>query len=132
MEVGLDVGHIVLGGDAAPSPKMGTAAPNFRPMHVVAKRLGGSRCHLLRRYASAQATLCYMGTQFPQRGAAPNFRPHGWMDQDVTWHGSIGHVPGDIVLDGDSAPQRKATIKINPHFSAHVYCSQTVAHLSNC
>ena len=43
LEVGLGPGHIVL-------------------MSVVAKQLDGSRCHLVRMYASAQATLCYMGT----------------------------------------------------------------------
>jgi len=32
--------------------------PTFRPMSVVAKRLGGSGCHLVRSYASAQATMC--------------------------------------------------------------------------
>ena len=56
MEVGLGPGHIVLDGDPAP-PKR-SAAPNFRPMSVPAKRLDGSRCHLVRRSASAQATLC--------------------------------------------------------------------------
>ena len=54
--------------------KRGTAL-TCRPMFV-AKRLGGSRCHLVRRWASAQATLCYTGTQIPQKGGtAPNFRP---------------------------------------------------------
>jgi len=62
MEVGLGPGHIVLDGDPSPSPKGGTA-PNFRPMSTVRKRLDGSRCHLVWRYASAQAALCYMGTQ---------------------------------------------------------------------
>jgi len=33
-------------------------------MSVVSKRLDGSRCYLVRREASAQATLCYTGTQF--------------------------------------------------------------------
>jgi len=41
-------GHIELVGDPAP-PKRGTAAPTFRLMSVVAKRLNGSRCHLVRR-----------------------------------------------------------------------------------
>jgi len=42
---------------------------------VVAKRLDGPRCHLVRRQALAQATMCYMGTQLPSiRGTAPNFR----------------------------------------------------------
>jgi len=34
------------------------------------------------------------------------------------------------VLDGDPAPTERGTAA--PHFSAHVYCGQTVAHLSNC
>jgi len=47
-EVGLGQGCIVLDGDPAP-PKRGTAAPHFLPMSIVAKRLDGSRCHLVRR-----------------------------------------------------------------------------------
>jgi len=39
----------------------------------------------------------------------------------------VGLGPGHIVLDGDPA-----TTAAPPHFSAHVYCGQTVAHLSNC
>jgi len=53
--------------------------------------------------------------------------PNGWMDQDTTWYGSrpIGLGPGDIVLDSS----------LVRHFStsshaAHVYCGETVAHLS--
>jgi len=56
MEAGLGPGHFVLDGDPAPPPR-GTA-PNFRPMYVMAKPLDGSRCHLVRRYVSAQAILC--------------------------------------------------------------------------
>ena len=42
--------HIVLDGDSAPppSPKRAQPLPNFRPMSIVAKRLHGSRCHLVR------------------------------------------------------------------------------------
>jgi len=39
--------------------------------------------------------------------------------------------PGDIVLDGDPAPPTE-TGTVAPHFLAHVYCGQTVAHLSKC
>jgi len=46
LKVDLGPGHIVLNRELAP-PKRGTA-PNFRPMYVVAKRLDGSRCHLVR------------------------------------------------------------------------------------
>jgi len=60
-------------------------------MMMTMKWLDGSTCHLIRRWASAQATLCYMGT--------------------LLRHGK-GHS--------------------SPHFSAHVYCGQTVAHLSYC
>ena len=50
MEVGLGPGHIVLDGDPAlPSPQKRGKAPNFQPMSVMAKRLNGSRCHLVRR-----------------------------------------------------------------------------------
>ena len=48
MEVGLGPGRIVLDRDQFPLPKRSTA-PNFRPMSVVAKRLDGLRCHLVRR-----------------------------------------------------------------------------------
>jgi len=43
----------------------------------------------------------------------------------------LGH--GHIVLDGDTAPPPpKKNGTAAPHFLAHVYCGQTVAHLSSC
>jgi len=51
--------HCVRWGPSSPSPsKKGAQPHNFLPMSIVAIRLDGSRCHLVRRYASAQATLC--------------------------------------------------------------------------
>jgi len=47
-EVGLGSGDIVLDGTQLHPPKKGTAL-NFALMSVVAKRLDGSRCHLIRR-----------------------------------------------------------------------------------
>jgi len=47
-EVGLGPGHIVLNGDSALPPVKGHS-PQFSPMSVVAKRLDGLRCHLVRR-----------------------------------------------------------------------------------
>jgi len=45
----------------------------------------------------------------------------------------VGLGPGDIVLDWYPAPlYGKGHSTAAPFFSAHVYCSQTVAHLSNC
>ena len=48
VEVGLSPGDFVLDGDPAPYPKR-DGAPNFRPTSIVAKRLHGSRCHLVWR-----------------------------------------------------------------------------------
>jgi len=41
------------------------------------------------------------------------------MDQDETWHAD-SLSPGDIELDGYSAPPKG----VHPQFSAHVCCSQ--------
>jgi len=47
--VGLGPGHAVLDWDPAPAPQKGGTDPQFWPMSIVAKRLDGSRCHLVRR-----------------------------------------------------------------------------------
>jgi len=57
MQIGLDPGHTVLDRNPAPPPQTGTA-PDNQPVSVVAKWLDGSRCHLVGRSASAQATFC--------------------------------------------------------------------------
>jgi len=50
VEVGLDPGDSVFDGDPATPREMGTPTPpKFWPMSVVAKRLDGSRCHLVQR-----------------------------------------------------------------------------------
>jgi len=61
-------------------------------------------------------------------GHSPNFRPVR-CGQTTKWikmplGREVGLGPGDIV----SAPPKKGHSP--PHFSAHVYCGQTVAHLS--
>jgi len=43
----------------------------------------------------------------------------------------VGLGPGDIVLDGDPAPPTERGT-VSPPLFGHVYCVQTVAHLSNC
>jgi len=48
MVVGLGQSDFVLDGDAAPTPKRGTA-PNFSPTSIVTKRLDTSGYHLVRR-----------------------------------------------------------------------------------
>jgi len=43
----------------------------------------------------------------------------------------VGLGPIDIVLGGNPAPLRKGAQQPR-HFSAHVCCGQTVAHINNC
>ena len=69
------------------------------------------------------------GTQLPpQKGAQqpPLFGkllwPNGSLDQDATWY---ERRPSP----GPTSPSEKGH---SPHFSAHVHCGQTVAHLSHC
>jgi len=58
-------------------------------MSVVAKRLDGSRRHIV-----------FDGDTAP----LPKQRAYGWMGQDATWYTKVGLGPGHIVLDGDPAP----------------------------
>ena len=57
----------------------------------------------------------------------------GWIKMPLVTE--VGLRPGDVLLDGEPAlPQKGAQY---PHFSAHVvsvhvYCGETVAHLSYC
>ena len=54
---------------SAPPPQRGTAPPIFGP-YLLWSNSWRSRCHLAWRQTSAQATLCYMGTQLtiPPKG----------------------------------------------------------------
>jgi len=48
--------------------------------------------------------------------------------KDTTWYGGKPRPRPHCVRWGHSSPKRGT----NPQFSAHVYCGQTVAHLSYC
>jgi len=52
----------------------------------------------------------------------------GWTSMPLGTQVGLG--PSDIVLDGNSAPATERATAAR-HFSAHVYCGETVAHLSN-
>ena len=56
--------------------------------------------------------------------------PNGSMDEDVTWYGGRPRPRPHCVKWGPSYPSKGAQQRT--HFSIHVYCGQTVAHLSNC
>jgi len=53
-----------------------------------------------------------------------------WMCTILKLGVEIGLDPSHIALDGDPAPPPKRGT--TPLFSAHIYCGQTVAHLSYC
>ena len=55
--------------------------------------------------------------------------PNGWKDQDETWHVGRPQPRPHCVRWGSSSPQTGGTA---PHFSAHVYCSQTGGGLRPC
>jgi len=64
MEVGLSPNDFVLDGDPAPSQK-GAEPHNFRPMSIAAKRLHGSRCHLVRSIGLGQDDIVLDGDAAP-------------------------------------------------------------------
>ena len=75
------------------------------------------------------------GDPAPPKGVQPPILgpyllwPHGWMDQDATWdEGRPWPRPvATLCYMGTQLPSEKGA---RPRFSAHVYCGQTVAHLS--
>ena len=104
----------VLDGDPALSPK-GAEPPNFRPMSIMAKRLHGSRCHLIVDMDVGVGTddVVLDGTQLPltKNGAEPppQFSAHVYCGQIAGWIKMALGVEvclrrGHIVLDGDPAP----------------------------
>ena len=54
----------------------------------------------------------------------------GWIKMKLGMEVGLG--PGHIVLDGDLATPLPKKRGHSPQFSAHVYCGETVAHLSYC
>ena len=76
--------------------------------------------------ASAQATLCNMGTPSPKRQRSPQLSVHVSCGQTAEWikmvlGTEVGLSPGDFVLDGDP-PLPKKGAEPPPQFSAHFYC----------
>jgi len=81
MAVGLSPGDFVLDGDPAPPP-LKRHSPHFRPMSVVAKRLGGLINATWYGDRPRSRQLCSMGTQLPPE------RGHTHL------HGILAHVCG--------------------------------------
>jgi len=142
IQVGLGPGRIVLDVlDGNPAPPKKKTVPNFRP------------CLL---YQTARWIKMPLGTELglgpgdivldedpapPKQGNSPHFSAHVYCGQTAGWikmplGTKVGFGPGHIVLDGNP-PTQLLTHPPNrggqsPQFSAHIYCGQTVAHLSYC
>jgi len=94
--LGLGPGHIVLDGNPT-DLKKGDRAPNFLPMSIVDKRLGGSRCHLV----CTGTREIVLGPRPPKKGQpALQFSAHDYCGQTAGWMNM--HL-GRTVLDGDTA-----------------------------
>jgi len=111
------------------TPKRGTAAPNFRTMSIVAKRLY-IRVPLGREVRIGDIASDGDPSPAPLKGRSPTIFgqsplwPNGCMDElicHLVWT-YIGLSPGDFVLDGVAAPPRK---RAQPPVFGHVYCGQT-------
>ena len=82
-DVGRGPGHTVLNREPAPQRKGGS--PQFRPMSVVAKRLDGSRCHLVCRYARVgPGDTVLDGDSAPPKGHNSPFSAYVCCGQTVT------------------------------------------------
>jgi len=113
LKVGLGPGDFVLDGDLAPLPKRGRSPlPTFRPTSIVAKRLGGPRWHLARKWAN----IVLDGDPTPSRKMGlqppPRFSTYFYCGQTVgcikmPLSMEVSLSPGDFVLDGDSDPSQK-------------------------
>ena len=103
-EVGLGPGHTVLDGDPATPRKGAQQFPHLKFTGV------------------GYACVCII--------PGPCLLwPNGWMDKDETWHGGRTRPSSNCVKWGPSSTPPK----VHSHpFLAHVYCGQTVAHLSYC
>jgi len=78
-------------------------------MFIVAKRLNGSRCHLVQRYSLGPGDIVLDRDPAPpqKRTHPPNFRNMsvvmaGWIKMPLGTE--VGLVSGHVVLDGDPAP----------------------------
>jgi len=98
-------------------PKRGTAAPSFRPMSIVAKRLDGLGCQPLgtevglgqgHNMLDWDPAVSPKGAQQPSVFGPCLLWPNGMMDQDATWYGNMPWPRRDCVRWGPSPlPQKR-------------------------
>ena len=137
VKVGLGPRYIVLDGDPASIPKREHRAPNIRPMFIVARRLDGSiKMPLGTMVGIGPGNNVLDADPALHQGHSPlknKNRPMSCCGQTAGWikmslGTKVGLGPGRTVLHVDPAlPSQRSTAL---QFSAHVYCGQTVAHVS--
>ena len=118
----------------------------WQPTWITHKRCFWHTCNMQQLRSSASKRVCLiLGRPFVKRICYRTvvclsvlfvydvgvLWPNGWMDQDSTWYGGRPRPNRYCVRWGPSSPHGKGS-RTRPHFSANVYCSQTVAHLNNC
>jgi len=115
--------------------KLGHSSPQSSA-HVLSPN--GTWCHLVRWYRLRLRPHCvrWGPNSSPKGHNRPQYSAHVCCGQTAGWIMRLGLKvdldPGDIVLDGEPTP-RKGSWQSSPCLlSAHVYCVQTVAHLSYC
>jgi len=80
---------------------------------IVAKRLDGSKCHLV---GHGPGDIVSDGDLAPQKGAQPPILgpyllwPNGWMDRDATWYGGSPWPRPHCVRWGPSSPTERDTV----------------------
>jgi len=140
MEVGLSPCDCVRWGPSPlPQKERSGAQPNFWSTSIVAKRLHGSRCHLVQNGGRPQLTqhCVRCGPSYPQKKRAHPPYPilvhvccgqmAGWMKMPLDTEVDLS--PGHIVLYGVPAPAKGA--QLPPSFRPMSIVA-TVAHLSYC
>ena len=127
--------HCVRCGPSPPPPE-GHSPPVFSPYLLLQNRWMDQDATWWGDKPWLRRCCVKWGPSSPQKGGtAPIFGPcllwpNGWMDQDATWYQGRPWPRRHCVRWGPSPPSPpKGT---HPQFSAHIYCGQTVAHLSYC
>jgi len=139
MEVGLSPGDICVRWGPSPPLRKRTQQPQlFGPCPLWPNGCMDQDATWYRGRLRLRRHCVRWGPSSPQKGtqlAPTQFLAHVCCGQTAGWikmplGTEVGLVPGHIVLYGAQLPQERGTSA--PRFSAHVYCGQTVAHLSNC
>jgi len=136
-EVGLGPDNIALDEDPAPPPQKWAHHPHFSAHVYRGQTAGWIKMPLGTEIGLGPGHIVLDGDPSPPKRAHRQFSSHDYnCRQAAGWikipHGTkVGIGPGHVVLDGDPTPPPRKGAQ-PPQFSAHVYCGQTVAHLSYC